>query len=328
MFKSLEGSSSKHAGRIVRKKGDLITCEYVGALDGLGMDYFTYTKELHKILRLKKVGTDFNRMANRAIFSVWDKKEKQQLRIYASHLARGCYDGCIKAKTLVKDIKAWEAFRKESSKRQTLVVDHLDDNPHNNTIYNLSFMTSAENNIKKDIISKIKEPSACMLAYVNGEYRVRLFLHENARYFLQEYYASPERRAAMLALSTPETWAYLGRFEERYTCHNVNELLACLRREVTKYRKHTAPLRKKHRGSYIWLKTPSNAYWASNIEKAIKYQGKIANMDWTDAKPVLALRKGDRNKKYFKILKDSVEGLPLKPFQSGKYRIARKEVIV
>lgn len=44
MFKSLEGSSSKHAGRIVRKKGDLITCEYVGALDGLGMDYFTYTK--------------------------------------------------------------------------------------------------------------------------------------------------------------------------------------------------------------------------------------------------------------------------------------------
>ena len=216
MFKSLEGSSSKHAGRTVRKKGDLIICEYVGALDGLGIDYFTYTKELYKILRLKKVCTDFNRRANRAVFRIWDKEEKKQLGIYASHLARGCYDGRIKAKTLVKDIKAWKAFCDAPSKGQTLVVDHLDDNPHNNTIYNLSVMTSAENNIKKDVISKIKEPAACIVAHVNGEYRVRLFLHTNISYFMQEYDASPERRAAILAKTVPGGRPNLGWFEEHY----------------------------------------------------------------------------------------------------------------
>lgn len=107
MFKSLKGSSSVHSGRIVRRKGeDLITCRYINAVAPAGTDYFSYNKELYNILRLNMVGTKLDKRTKRVKFTVWDEAAKEQLTIYASHLALGCYRGKIRLKTLVADIKA------------------------------------------------------------------------------------------------------------------------------------------------------------------------------------------------------------------------------
>ena len=105
-------------------------------------------------------------------------------------------------------------------------------------------MAKTDNNRKRDIISKIQYTSACIVAYVQGKYRVRLFLRTDIKYFLQEYGTSPERRAAIMSKTVPGGRPNYGQFEERYTCCNSNELLACLRREALRTRRHTIPLLK------------------------------------------------------------------------------------
>jgi len=134
-----------------------------------------------------------------------------------------------------------------------LVVDHLNDNQHINTEYNLSVMAKTDNNRKRDIISKIQYTSACIVAYVQGKYRVRLFLRTDIKYFLQEYGTSPERRAAIMSKTVPGGRPNYGQFEERYTCCNSNELLACLRREALRTRRHTIPLLENRRGSQLLI---------------------------------------------------------------------------
>ncbi len=302
-----------------------IRCKYIGKFRKLGVDYFSYNEELYKILRSVHVGMvssyTNSLIPSRGRFRFYDHKEKKQATIYASHLAYGCYCGLIKYETLAEDARKFTDYIKENN----VVIDHLDDNYHNNTEYNLSLMPSADNNRKKDIVSKIKEPAACIVAHVNGEYRVRLFLHTNISYFMQEYDASPERRAAILAKTVPGGRPNLGWFEEHYICRSTNELLACLRREVRKYRKHTIPLMERRRGVELWAKTPFDECWSDDIHYALEEQSKLASADWSDAKPVLALRRADRDPKYFEYLKGRVKGLKL--FPPGKYRIARKEVI-
>ncbi len=114
-------------------------------------------------------------------------------------------------------------------------------------------MAKTDNNRKRDIISKIQYTSACIVAYVQGKYRVRLFLRTDIKYFLQEYGTSPERRAAIMSKTVPGGRPNYGQFEERYTCCNSNELLACLRREALRTRRHTIPLLENRRGSQLLI---------------------------------------------------------------------------
>lgn len=312
---------SKHTGRIVRCETvggvKYIRCKYVGALKELGTDYFTYNEELYKILRSAKTGTDSDLRCKRARFAVWNDEDKKQIRIYASHLAYGCYHGLIKHETLAGDIEKFRAYMRDNN----LVVDHLNDNPHINTEYNLSAMLSDDNNCKKDVISKIKEPAACIVAYVNGAYRVRLFLCTEITHFMQEYDADPERRAAILAKTVEGGHPNWGWFEEHYICRSVKELLACLRREVLRDRQHTVPLRKAQRGVRLWVSSPSGEYWGGDIKYALEQQSELAAADWSDAEPVLALRRADRDKKYFEYLKGRVSGLNLVQLPAGKYNM-------
>lgn len=312
---------SKHNNRTVYRetyKGtEYIRCKYSDCSVDLGTDYFTYNAELYKILRSTKVGVDSDRRCKRARFRIWNSKDGKQRMIYASHLAYGCYHGFIKYATLASDIEKFRAYMRDNN----LVVDHIDDNYHNNTEHNLSVMLSEDNNRKKDIISKIKEPSACIVSYVDDTYRVRLFLRTNIKHFLQEYDTSPERRAAILAKTVEGGHPNLGWFEEHYICYNFNELLACLRREVLKHREHTLPLKEGKRGSKLWINTPSNEYWGDDIKYALELQSELAAADWSDAKPVLALHRADRDAKYFEYLKGRVKGLKSAKLPAGKYTV-------
>lgn len=228
--------TSKHDNFEIRKmthKGcTYIQCKYISNFSELGTDYFSYNEELFKILRSVHVGLTSG-YANspgsaRGRFRFYDSSAKKQVTIYASHLAYGCYHGLIKYNSLAADAARFKHYLSENE----LVVDHLNDNQHINTEYNLSVMVKTDNNRKRDIISKIQYPSACIVAYVQGKYRVRLFLRTDIKYFLQEYDASPERRAAIMSKTVPGGRPNYGQFEERYTCCNSNELLACLRREA------------------------------------------------------------------------------------------------
>lgn len=310
-----KGSGSKHTDRKVRKQGDYIVCKYVGTYEEYPANYFTYNDELMKILRLKKLGVHCQRAHERIEFRIRDNKGGEQIAIAASHLAYGCYHGMIREKTLISDLKAW----KEHCKTNGLVIDHLDDNPNNNTTLNLSVMTRAQNGTKQNIVAKIKEPNACMLAYVGGEYRVRLYRRTNLGYAMQEYFASPERRAAMYALSTADSPPHRGWIEERYICRNADELLACLHREAVKNHPYTWPLKVRKGHINVWRKTFSNEYWGDDIKYALECQSAIASMDWSDAKLVMALHRGKQNK-YLKYLKGRVKGLALKALPFGIYK--------
>lgn len=316
-----KGSSSKHTDREVRKQGDYIVCKYVGTYEQYPANHFTYNDELMKILRLNKLGVHRQRTYERIEFRIRENRGGEQIVIAASHLAYGCYHGMIHEKTLVSDIKAW----KEHCRANGLVIDHLDDNPNNNTILNLSVMTGAQNNRKQDIVSKIKEPHACMLAYVNGEYRIRLYRCANMGYVLQECFASPERRAALCAASTADSPPHRGWFEERYICRNADELLACLYREAVKSKPYTVPLKVRKGRTKVWRKTFSNEYWGSDIKYALGRQNEIASMDWSDAKSVMVLHRGKQNK-YLEYLKGRVTGLARKALPFGIYHIQEVNV--
>lgn len=310
---------STHSSRTVRCETvggvKYIRCKYTGFSKELGADYFSYNAELYKILRSTKVGFIGDMRCKRAEFRTWSDEDKKQIKIYASHLAYGCYHGFIKYETLARDIKEFRAYIGSNN----LVVDHLDDNSHINTEYNLSLMSSDDNHRKSDIISKIKEPAACVVSYVGGAYRVRLFLRTNTEYFLREYDASPERRAALLSKAVEGGHPNWGWFEEHYICYSANELLACLRRDVIRDREHTLPLREKRKGSILWVSSPSGEYWGSDIKYSLELQSELAAADWSDAKPVLALRRADRDRKHFEYIKDRVSGLKLVQLPAGKY---------
>lgn len=138
-------------------------------IDGVS-DYLTYNETLYKILKLNKLRPF--RDNGRLRFNVWENSS--QIKFYLYDLAYACYKGLISFENFIKDIQAYY----DNKAKHYLSIDHADNNPHNNTIYNLSTMERTLNTAKGSIVARIKEPIYLNSAYCDGKYRIQMLFED------------------------------------------------------------------------------------------------------------------------------------------------------
>ena len=101
-------------------------------------------------------------------FQLQDGGRHDTYRIH--DIAYCCYHG------IITSIDTWESELQaflDWKKSNNLHIDHLDNNPHNNTIYNLSLMERSLNDRKESIVARFKYPVLLNTAYVDDKYRVQ-----------------------------------------------------------------------------------------------------------------------------------------------------------
>jgi len=127
-------------------------------------DYLTYNETLLEILKLDRLKP--YRKQGRLAFKV--NCSGKDITFFLSVLAYGCYSNRIKLETFIDDIQAFSKYKKALS----LDIDHADDNKANNTILNLSLISSTLNRVKGVLVSKVKAPNGINAIYYRGKYRI------------------------------------------------------------------------------------------------------------------------------------------------------------
>ncbi len=130
-------------------------------------DYLTYNETLLEILKLDKL-KPYRYKNGRLAFKV--NCGGKDINFLLSALAYACYSNKIKTETFIDDIQAFSRYRNALS----LDIDHADDNKSNNTILNLSLMSSTLNRIKGVFVSKVKAPNGINAVYYRGKYRIEV----------------------------------------------------------------------------------------------------------------------------------------------------------
>lgn len=198
-----------------------------------GLDIFTYNDELYEILKNTSLIPFRNKSKNgnnRLEFNYGSKKNK----IYAYDLAYGCYHGYIKTETFLKDVKAFNEYKRDRG----LTVDHLTDNRYNNTIYNLSLMKRSENARKSNITDKVVLPNKLVCAYVDSKYRVELLMKGNGKkipFIYDNYY--------LKGLDRNYDYSQI-EMAMRFLCNNPSELVDTIKHITTLNCEYTVPIRK------------------------------------------------------------------------------------
>ena len=101
-------------------------------------DYLTYNELLRTILDQRGVSPFLDE--GRIRLQVQSNKRHDKFHIHT--LAYACYYGWIKSlETWERDLQSFHDYRNTHN----LQIDHADNNPHNNTIYNLSLMDGTLN---------------------------------------------------------------------------------------------------------------------------------------------------------------------------------------
>lgn len=155
-----EGSSFINDKRAIEVSGDLIRYTYQDITY-----YFTLNNELLEILKLNRARPMLHGKKDSYLVFEFNRSE----RLYAHDLAFACYHTGARASSFCEDIRRF----RDNKRMAKLVIDHADDNKHNNTIYNLSLMTETENWIKSSTISRFTFPTAVIPAYCGeGVYRL------------------------------------------------------------------------------------------------------------------------------------------------------------
>lgn len=152
------------------KNGDILELRLKS---GKGTYYFTRNDELIKILdewRLSMfVDKDGALMCN-----CWKWRKSGVRNCSLSDIAYACYSDKIHSATLVEDIRRFRNWKKCSSSKGEIQIDHMDSNRHNNTERNLAPMLGKLNRVKHDVTARFLPPYYLTSAYCDGEYRVDL----------------------------------------------------------------------------------------------------------------------------------------------------------
>ncbi len=158
-------STESNTRKIEVKDGKII---YTLMLDGV-QDYLTYNPTLFEILCLDRLRP--YRDEGRLRLKVRRGGSDQNMYLY--DLAIACYMGRVKVDTFLEDMQGYFEYKE----RQGLSVDHLDNHIRNNTMLNLSLMERGKNAQKSDITARVERPSALVVCYVDGHYRVHYESH-------------------------------------------------------------------------------------------------------------------------------------------------------
>lgn len=100
----------------------------------------------------------------------WINTIEGRVSCYGYDLAFLSYYDMISTVSLPGDIGNFSKYKRS----QRLEVDHLDTNPYNNTIHNLSLMTGAHNKSKQQLTARFVPPYYFVSSFSNGEYRLLL----------------------------------------------------------------------------------------------------------------------------------------------------------
>ncbi len=129
-------------------------------------EYLTYDDTLYSILMFDCL--KINRGTGGRL-GITVRHDGRDIYFKLYDLALACYMGFVCVDTYLEDMERFIAYKRHKG----LTVDHLDNDIHNNTVYNLSLMVDKLNKQKGEIVSWFKPPFALNSAYFNGEYRVK-----------------------------------------------------------------------------------------------------------------------------------------------------------
>ncbi len=228
-------------------------------------DYLTYNETLLEILKLDKL-KPYRKKNGRLAFKV--NCGGRDINFFLSVLAYGCYSNKIKAETFIEDIQAFSKYKKALS----LDIDHADDNKANNTILNLSLMSSTLNRVKGVLVSKVKAPNGINAIYYRGKYRVETKAEikaETMREILKRYPNIPKFDTGVSSYSSTT-----------FICETPEEFINCLKYITDAKCEWVEPI--KNFGK--WIKN-DGVCWCENINLSLLIQKTLSLIPESRFKP-------------------------------------------
>lgn len=217
-------------------------------IDGVA-DYVTYNDTLYEILKLNRVIPFRNN--GRLQFDVWENHSR--VKFYMHDLAFACYQGLISVDNFLEDIQAYY----DNKRKYGLSIDHADNNPHNNTVFNLSFMEIGLNTSKGSIVAKVKEPVYLISAYCNGKYRIQMLFED-----------TQNKMSKIVNRFTDKFTNFVGgQFAIHFVCDTPEKYVECLKWLTETKFEWAEPI--KILGH--WIKNDNNC-WCLNINNSMHAQ--------------------------------------------------------
>lgn len=229
--------------------------------NGGGTDYFTYNEDFVRALEEWHISPF--RTNGRLQCDCWKDKRREAIRFYLYDLAYACYTGMLHADSLIADLRQYNNWKTN----ENLVIDHADNNVHNNTVLNLSLMLRGTNATKSDIAARFLPPYYLNSIFYNGEYRVQV-----ACDIASEYIANMLSGIGLNGICIDGN----GRAAMHFLCDDAESYVACLR-ELWNSR-------------YDWCNPESTPreyakennlveYWTGNIGHSLQAQKVLSMME-------------------------------------------------
>lgn len=228
-------------------------------------DYLTYNETLLEILKLDKL-KPYRHKKERLAFKV--NCGGRDITFFLSVLAYGCYHNKIKAETFIEDIQAFAEYKNALS----LDIDHADDNKNNNTILNLSLMSSTLNRVKATTISRTKAPNGINTIYYRGKYRIEATAEIKAE-TMQEIF----NRFSNIPKFDIDVSSYSS---TTFICDTPDEFINCLKHITDAKCEWVEPIKKLGK----WVKN-DGVCWCENINFSLLAQKTLSLMPESRFKP-------------------------------------------
>lgn len=170
-----------------------------------------------------------------------------------------CYHGHVKS---VDNFLAEFITFKDYMQSQGLVVDHLNDDVHNNSVYNLSLLDEELNTSKGSTVSRFKYPSKLLCAYVAGQYRIK---------FVQKASSNIETGLSALGIRNIEGCITV---TMHIVCNDAQSFVECIK-ELSNIPTNFMEPARNSRGKWLNQTAPD---WTRKVSKAIEEQRRLAEL--------------------------------------------------
>lgn len=246
---------------------------YLMLKNGAGPYYFTYNEDFLKVLNEWKISSFRNDKRGRLRCYCWKGRYRNKIRFYLYDLACACYMGRVKSDSLVRDMRDYRDFK--ASNR--LTIDHADDNPHNNTVLNLSLMPRSLNSSKNTIVSCFKPPYYLNSVFCDGEYRVQIVTETDSQFLstLADMIGDTLTTRGINGSFTFDTTSNT-KASMQFVCEDAESYVACLQSFLnTRYEWCNAiQTPREHSKENSLMK-----YWADNINCSLQAQKMLSLME-------------------------------------------------
>ncbi len=221
---------------------------YTLKLDGV-KDYLSYNETLLEILKMDKLKPF--RDCGRLRFKV--NINKSDVNFYLYDLAYGCYTQMITVENFIEDLQRYYDIKS----KHNFSIDHADNNIHNNTILNLSFMEKSFNCMKGDIVAKVKIPIYLNSIYFNNKYRIQILFEIEPNVInsiIKRFNYSFDNSSGGIAAL-------------HFICDTVEEYVNCLKWLTEQHFEWANPIKDGKR----WIKNDNNC-WCLEIQNSLHAQ--------------------------------------------------------